>query len=289
MTLFSLLQARFFSSLGIPATAVNNDTWKNMTIRRVSKQVSQHYSADHQYVQNVVKKRYRVLLASPEMCFLSPDFSKLLRDPEWAASFMYVVIDECHCVTQWGKKFRTVYSDVNKLRSFVAPQIPFLVTSATLPPTSFTEICQLLEISTSRGFHLNLGNDRTNLMPIVWPLKAGAKDLDSLNFIVSGKGSLPRAIIYMNTKDLARIGCEHLRTKVAPEQRGQIDFIHASRSKFPQKRVLELFQKGEINILFATEVVGMVRTLIGGLAMVMTLQTGYGSQECYTRRPIYGP
>ena len=181
---------------------------------------------------------------------------------------MYVVIDECHCITQWGKKFRTMYSDVNRLRSFVAPDIPFLAMSATLPPKSFTDICQLLEISTSRGFHLNLGNDRSNLMPIIWPLRAGVKDLDSLNFIVAGRSSLPRAIVYVNTKDLARVGCEHLRTKVAHEQRSQIDFIHASRSKWPQKQVLELFQNGEINVLFATEVVGMVCLLIKARTMM---------------------
>ena len=188
---------------------------------------------------------------------------------------MYVVIDECHCITQWGKKFRTVYSDVNRLRSFVAPNIPFLATSATLPPASFTEICQLLEISTTAGFHLNLGNDRTNIMPIIWPLKAAARDLDSLNFIVSGRGGFPRTVVYVNTKELARIGCEHLRTKVTPEQQSQIDFVHASRSKWPQRRILELFQEGEINILFATEVVGMVRVLIEHRTTLMIIHVGY--------------
>jgi hypothetical protein len=49
---------------------------------------------------------------------------------------------------------------------------------------------------------------------------------------------------------------------VAPEQRNQIDFIHASCSKWPQKRILKLFQNGDINIFFVTEVVGMVRELI---------------------------
>jgi superfamily II DNA helicase RecQ len=97
-----------------------------------------------------------------------------------------------------------MYLNMDRLRSFVAPNIPFLATSATLPPTSFTKICQLLEISTSSAFHLNLGNDQSNLMPIIWPLKAATRDLSSLNFIVSGKDNLPRVIIYMNTKELVR-------------------------------------------------------------------------------------
>ena len=237
----------------------------------------------------MIEKKYKILLVSPEMCFQSQDFSKLLRDPTWAENFMYVVIDECHCVTQWGKKFRTAYSNVDRLRSFVAPDVPFLITSATLPPTSFAEICQLLEISITSAFHLNLGNDRLNLMPILWPLKAAAKDLDSLNFIVSGEGDLPRVIVYVNTKELARIGCEHLRTKVPPERRKQIDFIHASRSKWPQKRILELFQSGDVNILFATEVVGMVCELIKFTCAMNDLYTGHRSQKCHHGGPIHGP
>ena len=98
-------------------------------------------------------------------------------------------------------------------------------------------------------------------MPIIWPLKAGAKDLNSLNFIVAGKVNLPWVVVYVNTKDLAQIGCEHLRKTVSPGRRGEIDFIHTGRSKQPQKWILELFQKGYINILFATEVVGMVCVL----------------------------
>lgn len=227
---------------------------------------------------------------SPEMCFQSPDFSKLLQNPTWAECFMYVVIDECHCVTQWGKKFRMMYSNVDRLRSFVAPSIPFLATSATLPPTSFAEICQLLEISTSSTFHLNLGNDRSNLTPILWPLKVAAKDLNSLNFIVSGRGDLPRVVVYVNTKELARIGCEHLRTKVAPEQRSQVDFIHASRSKWPQTRILELFQNGDINILFATEVVGMVCELIKFTStMNIKHHLMQGTDLCHLGGSIHGP
>jgi hypothetical protein len=51
------------------------------------------------HLQNVIERKYWILLVSLEMCFQSPEL-KLLQDLTWAECFMYVIIDECHCVTQ---------------------------------------------------------------------------------------------------------------------------------------------------------------------------------------------
>ena len=169
---------------------------------------------------------------------------------------MFVVIDEAHCITQWGQKFRTQYSSLNKLRSYIAPHTPLLLTSATLPPQTLSNIRDTLEVQDEHSFDLNLGNDRSNIMPIVWPMKGGKEDLGSLDFVVS-RGELRRTVIYVNEKETAREACEYLQALI-PEKSSQIDFIHSGRCSGPQKRVLRQFQAGEINILCATEVVGMV-------------------------------
>ncbi|KAF9787415.1 P-loop containing nucleoside triphosphate hydrolase protein [Thelephora terrestris] len=200
-------------------------------------------------------RRYRVLLASPEMCFVNVEFSKLLRDATWSKHTMFVVIDEAHCITQWGREFRTQYSTLNKLRSYFAPQTPLLLTSATLPPQTLSDIRDSLEVQDDRSFDLNLGNDRSNITPIVWPMKGGKDDFGSLNFVLSG-GDIRRTVIYFNEKETARKACEYLQSLV-PTKQSQIDFVHSSRCSGPQKRVLKQFQAGEINILCATEVVGM--------------------------------
>lgn len=190
------------------------------------------------------------------MCFVNPEFSKLLRDATWSKSIMFVVIDEAHCITQWGQKFRTQYSSLNKLWSYIAPHTPLLLTSATLPPQTLSNIRDTLEVQDEHSFDLNLGNDRSNIMPIVWPMKGGKEDLGSLDFVVS-RGELRRTVIYVNEKETAREACEYLQALI-PEKSSQIDFIHSGRCSGPQKRVLRQFQAGEINILCATEVVGMV-------------------------------
>lgn len=175
---------------------------------------------------------------------------------------MFVVIDEAHCITQWGQKFRKKYSSLNKLRSYIPAGTPLLITSTTLPPATLSEIRDTLEVHDGQSFDLNLGNDRSNIMPIVWPMKAAKEDLNSLDFVVAGREVLPRTIIYVNEKELARKACKHLRKLVAPEKCSKIDFIHAGRSPGPQKAVLKQFQEGGISVLCATEVVGMVRLVI---------------------------
>ena len=212
--------------------------------------------------QDVQTRKYQILLASPEMCFENVEFSKSLRDTSWSKYILFVVIDEAHCIAQWGQKFRKMYSSLNKLRSYIPTGTPLLITSATLPPLVLSEIRNTLEVRSGHSFDLNLGNDRSNIMPIVWPMKAAKEDLGSLNFIVVGREILPRAIIYVNEKELARKACEHLRKLVTPENRSQIDFVHSGRSPGPQKAVLKRFQEGEVNVLCATEVVGMVNILV---------------------------
>jgi superfamily II DNA helicase RecQ len=213
----------------------------------------------------VKARTYRILLTSPEMCFENIEFSKLLRDPSWSKYMMFVVIDEAHCIAQWGQGFRKMYSSLNKLRSYVPAGTPLLITSATLPPSVLSEIRNTLEVRDGQSLDLNLGNDRSNIMPIIWPMKGAREDLSSLDFVVTGSEVIPRTIIYVNKKDLARKVCEHLRKLVIPEMRSQIDFIHSGRSPGPQKAVLKRFQEGEVNVLCATEVVGMVRKFISKL------------------------
>ncbi|KZT04201.1 uncharacterized protein LAESUDRAFT_620716, partial [Laetiporus sulphureus 93-53] len=47
---------------------------------------------------------------------------------------------EAHCVSQWGDKFRKIFAELGRLRSLAPLHVPFLATSATLPPLVLDEI-----------------------------------------------------------------------------------------------------------------------------------------------------
>ncbi|KAG2057898.1 hypothetical protein BDR06DRAFT_969211 [Suillus hirtellus] len=48
--------------------------------------------------------KYHTIVVSPEQIMkLNDDFEKLLKDPLFASLLMAVIIDEAHCVTEWGE------------------------------------------------------------------------------------------------------------------------------------------------------------------------------------------
>jgi len=67
------------------------------------------------------------------MCLEDTHFSKLLQMPNFTQNVLSIVIDEAHCVLEWGKNFQKVFGELGCLQSYVPVMIPFLVTLATLP------------------------------------------------------------------------------------------------------------------------------------------------------------
>ncbi|KIK97805.1 hypothetical protein PAXRUDRAFT_135571 [Paxillus rubicundulus Ve08.2h10] len=105
----------------------------------------------------------QVIYTSPEMAISNPHFNGLLCSPNYHEHLIGLVIDEAHCIVQWGGDFQPTYSKLDKLWSFMPTHIPLYIISATMTPDVLLEVCRLLHISPSTSFHLNLGNDRKNI------------------------------------------------------------------------------------------------------------------------------
>jgi len=63
-----------------------------------------------------------------------------------------IIIDEAHCISQWGGDFQPVYTKVSKLRAFMPSAIPVLLTSATLPPLALSEVCSQMNVDCEDSF-----------------------------------------------------------------------------------------------------------------------------------------
>lgn len=96
------------------------------------------------------------------MCIKHAEFRRTLTDSEFQ-NVGALIVDEAHCIVQWGGEFRTAYSEIGKLRSFFPPNIPIFGTSATVTPQALREIRSSLGIDAATSFFLNLGNDRPNI------------------------------------------------------------------------------------------------------------------------------
>jgi superfamily II DNA/RNA helicase len=110
-------------------------------------------------------------------------------------------------------------------------------------------------------FQINLGNDRRNISMALCGMRAAAKDLVALNFILdehlSGK-PLKWTIIFFNTQELTQQGFRHLKKQLPLQYQDQIGFLHALCTTDAKRKTMELFCDGTIKILCATEAAGMV-------------------------------
>ncbi|KAG1725990.1 Chs5p-Arf1p-binding proteins-domain-containing protein [Suillus lakei] len=159
-------QAEKFRDVNLTAVAVNGNSY------------NQHL---HQQLE---LRKHQVIITSPEMCLNHDKFRGLISSPSFAGHIAAIVIDEAHCISQWGEKFREEYAKLGTLRAFVPSHIPVLVASATLPPSVLVEVRAAMHIDPLMSYHVNLGIDRLNIAWEVRHMKAGKIVLRAPTFCV---------------------------------------------------------------------------------------------------------
>lgn len=131
-----------------------------------------------------------------------PTFSKLMRSTEFNKDVACLGIDEAHCISQWESSFRKKYGELARLRSFVPLSVPLLIASATMPPLVLTDVTKKLCYSSEGTFLVNLGNNCSNITPVVFPIPGSPCDLRILDFILEPDGSgatYMRMIVFVNS------------------------------------------------------------------------------------------
>jgi len=152
-----------------------------------------------------------VLLVSPER-LNNPDFRDLAL-PRLAGSAGLVVIDEAHCISDWGHDFRPDYRRIATLLAELPPRVPVLATTATANSRVVTDVAEQLSLSgdatLAHVLVLRGTLDRESLHLGVLRLPSHAARLAWLT------ANLPRlegsGIVYCLTVATANDVAEHLR------------------------------------------------------------------------------
>lgn len=109
-----------------------------------------------------------VLLVSPER-LNNPDFRDEVL-PALAAKAGLVVVDEAHCVSDWGHDFRPDYRRIRTLIAELGADIPVLATTATANDRVVADVAGQLGVGGSDTLVLRGGLDRESLrMSVVQP------------------------------------------------------------------------------------------------------------------------
>ena len=91
-------------------------------------------------LDNAILGDYKFLYLSPERLN-----SEIFRARVSKMNVNYLIIDEAHCISQWGHDFRPDYLNIKDVKKLISP-IATIAVTATATPTVVSEIVQHLEL-----------------------------------------------------------------------------------------------------------------------------------------------
>ena len=189
----------------------------------------------------------RLLYVAPER-FASDQFTQLLREIPIAR----FVIDEAHCVSEWGHDFRP---DYRRLRDAAAAcrrgdgragRPPVAAFTATATPEVRDDIVDLLGLA--RPHVIVAGFDRPNIHLRVVPV-AGDNEKHR---VLAGLVGSRRALVYASTRKKAEAAAGTLQAAGI-----EAAAYHAGLEDAERTRVQEAFASGAMRVVCATNAFGM--------------------------------
>jgi RecQ family ATP-dependent DNA helicase len=159
------------------------------------------------------------------------------------------VVDEAHCVSQWGHDFRPDYFTLAAAARGVGARSTLALT-ATATPEVAGDIARRLELRDP--VRVSTGFDRPNLSFAVVPCANAADKRRRLAAALAEPGALP-AIVYAGT----RSACEELAGRLGRGLGVAVAAYHAGLDRATRTRVQEQFMAGELPVIVATNAFGM--------------------------------
>ena len=189
----------------------------------------------------------RLLYVAPER-FASDRLARLLGNLPLAR----FVVDEAHCVSQWGHEFRPDYRRLKDAaaqcrRSDGKPgRPPIAAFTATATPEVRDDIIGLLGLAHPKI--IVSGFDRPNIYLQVRPVSGEWEKHGLLPRLVAGR----RALVYCSTRRAAETAADILRGALI-----EAAVYHAGLSDQERVRVQDAFAKKTIHVVCATNAFGM--------------------------------
>ena len=164
----------------------------------------QDAATNRRAVERAVGGRARILYVAPER-FSSPGFLERIRH----ARIGLFVVDEAHCVSQWGHDFRPDYFRLADAARWLGAQA-IVASTATATPQVAADIVARLGLRDP--VHVATGFDRPNLSFAVVPSPTKEAAHRGISAVLAEEGALP-AIVYAGT----RAECDKLSARLSDE------------------------------------------------------------------------
>jgi ATP-dependent DNA helicase RecQ len=211
--------------------------------RRNIEAVGLHSGLTHKETRHIMDKAlrgdYRFLYISPER-LATENFREYLPN----LNIKLLVVDEAHCISQWGYEFRPAYLRIAECRQFL-PDVPIAAFTASATPYVVKDIADKLGLNEPR---ITMGDfGRPNLHFHV------VEQEDKYGFVLKMlSNTLGSSLVF------ARNRRETEELSVFLQQHGlSADYYHAGLKGEDRARKQDLWMKNQLRVMCCTNAFGM--------------------------------
>ncbi len=189
--------------------------------------------------EKCINGKYKFLYVSPERLGSDTFIDRLKQMP-----VKLIVVDEAHCISQWGYDFRPSFLKIAEVRK-VFPKVPVLALTATAPPTVVTDIMRSLNFKAPNVFRKSFS--RPNISYVVRHTEEKMAEMAHILSSVGGSG-----IVYVRSRRKAKEIADILIAS-----RISADFYHAGLSIEEKNDKQNKWSSGVRRVMVATNAFGM--------------------------------
>ncbi|OJJ77846.1 hypothetical protein ASPBRDRAFT_50678 [Aspergillus brasiliensis CBS 101740] len=191
-----------------------------------------------------------LLYITPEMVNKSQAITKSLEKLNRSRKLARIVIDEAHCVSQWGHDFRPDYKEIGELRNQL-PGVPMMALTATATENVKVDVIHNLRMEGCEVFSQSF--NRPNLTYEVRIKKKGTELLASIADTIKTHYPNKSGIVYC----LSRKTCEKVASDLRDDYRIKAEHYHAGMDSGERAKVQQAWQAGKTHVIVATIAFGM--------------------------------
>ncbi len=190
-------------------------------------------------IEKLINVGAKLLYVSPER-LRNQRFIQELRMTEVSL----IVVDEAHCISQWGYDFRPSYLNIRSLRK-IFPKVNVLALTATATPHVESDILRQLEMKDAALFRMSFS--RSNLNYIV--RNTETKIYEIFHILSRTEGS---AIVYVRSRKRTREIAEYLSSAGISST-----YYHAGLDISLKEERQNEWQRSGVRVMVATNAFGM--------------------------------
>ncbi|CAH0996648.1 ATP-dependent RNA helicase DbpA [Emticicia aquatica] len=190
-------------------------------------------------LDNFIYGDFKFLYVSPERLL-----TEIMQVRTKLMKVCLLVVDEAHCISQWGYDFRPPYLKIPEFRKFI-PNAPIIALTATATNEAQQDIISKLELKKTQVFQQSFA--RPNISYSVFCEESKERKLFEILQKVQGS-----AIVYVRSRRRTKEISDWLnRSKVSA------DFYHAGLSNQERFKKQDAWLKNQVRTIVATNAFGM--------------------------------